>query len=309
MLPLVPIAGAAIAAGGLFGKKKSANNDALEAALREFSNIHQPGEEEMKAQLQQYVEAGVLTPEQAQTYLSGNTEFNNINLDPSTRAAQADALRQLSDISNQGGMTAIDKSRMMAINDEMGVANRGAQEAIVQNAQERGVGGSGLELAARLNAQQGAASNAARQGVDVAAAAQQRALEALTQKGNLGGQMRTQDYSQASAKAAAQDAINKFNTQNRQTVAGQNVDRVNAGQQFNLTNRQNVSNMNTATENDNRLRNADLKQRVFQNSLQVAAGKSGQYGKMAEADQAEADREAARRNALVGLGATMMGGK
>lgn len=309
MVAWAPIIGGAMAAQGMMGGGRGGNNGALEAALREFSNIKQPTAAEMEIELQKYVQAGLLTPEQAQTYLMGDTEMNNINVDPSTRSAQADALRQLSDISNQGGMTAIDKSRMMAINDEMNTANRGAQQAITQNAQERGVGGSGLELAARLNAQQGAAGNAARQGVDVAAAAQQRALEAISQKANLGGQMRGQDYQQAAAKAQARDAINQFNTQNRQTVAGQNVDRLNQGQQFNLGNKQTVANLNTSGENENRTRNANLKQQVFDNSVKIAAGKSGQYANIAAADQRDADREEARRNALIGLGGTLMGGK
>jgi len=56
--------------------------------------------------------------------------------------------------------------------------------------------------------------------LDVSAQAQSRALQALMQGGQLGGQIRQQDFGEQSEKAQAQDAINRFNTANRQQVSG-----------------------------------------------------------------------------------------
>jgi hypothetical protein len=298
-----------MAASSLLGKKKKGGIDPLALAMQEFSRIQAPTAEEMKIQLQQYVEAGVLTPEQAQTILMEDTAYNDIALDPGTREAQADALRQLSDISNQGGMTAIDRARMMEINDDMQTANRGAQQAITQNMAERGVSGSGAELAARLSGQQAASSNNARAGAEVAAEAQRRALEAIMAKGNLGGSMRGQDHQQAAAKAQARDAINQFNATNRQNVINSNVDRRTQANAANLGNKQNIMLMNTQAENENRLRDSDLKQRQFENQMNLARGKTGQLNQMSAAQEKEEDRDAAYRNALLGAGATMLGSK
>lgn len=307
MVAWAPIVGGAMAASSLLGKKKKGGIDPLALAMQEFSRIQAPSASEMEVELQKYIEAGVITPEQAQTILMGDSAYNDIALDPMTREAQADALRQLTEIGNQGGMTAIDRARMMEIQDQIGTTNRGNQQAITQNMAERGVTGSGIELAARLSGQQAASGDAARAGAEMAAAAQERALQALSAKANLGGTMRNQDYTQAADKAAARDAINQFNAQNRQNVVNANVDRRTQANVANLSNKQNIMNANTGAENENRIRNADLKQRVFENQMNLARGKTGQLNQMANLQEKDKDRDEAFRNALLGAGATILG--
>ena len=314
MVAWAPIVGASIAAAGMLGRGGGSGAEAkLQAAIAEFTRLEgrMPTAEEMQVVVQKFVEAGELTPSQAETVLLGPSAYEDINLDPTTRAAQADALRELGSIYNQGGLTASDKAKIMEIQDEIDTTNRGAQLAIGQNAAARGVGGSGLELAMRLNAQQQAATTGARRSTDVAALAEQRALEALMGKANLGAQMRGQDFGEASRIAEAKDAIARFNTGNRQSVINANVDRRNDAQKFNLTNRQNISNMNTAAENANRIRNADLKQREFDNRMNIAAGKTGQYQAQADLEEKRRQGDEAYRNALLGAGATILssGGK
>jgi hypothetical protein len=99
---------------------------------------------------------------------------------------------------------------------------RGAREAILQNANARGVGGSGLELAAQLQAQQSSADRNASESMQVNAMAQQRALQALMQGENMAGNLSREDLALQSQRAQAQDAINSFNTRNGQQVAGMN---------------------------------------------------------------------------------------
>ncbi len=54
------------------------------------------------------------------------------------------------------------------------------------------------------------------------------------QGGQLGGQMRSQDFGEQSSKAQAQDAISRFNAANSQSVQGQNVATKNTAQAANL---------------------------------------------------------------------------
>lgn len=159
------------------------------------------------------------------------------SLDPTARNAQLDALGQISNIYKQGGMTAIDKSRLQKIQDSAATQARGAREAIAQNAAMRGIGGSGLELAQSLQGQQAASDTAARQAIDVNSAAQQRALDAMQATGQLGGQISAQDLQ----RATAQDEIQKFNAGIRQQQYENDLARVNgmAGIYGNLANAEN----------------------------------------------------------------------
>jgi len=133
-------------------------------------------------------------------------------MDPTGRNATLAALQQMQDISTQGGMTAIDRSRLQKIQDQTQTQARGAREAIAENAARRGIGGSGFELAQSMLGQQSASDLAGRQAVDVNSAAQERALAAMQATGQLGGQVNQQDL----ARANALDAIKEFNTGVRQ---------------------------------------------------------------------------------------------
>ena len=92
---------------------------------------------------------------------------------------------------------------------------------------QRGVGGSGVELAARLGANQASADRMSRESDTLVQQAQQRAMDAMMNQANLGGQIRSQDYGEQSNLASARDAMNKFNTQttiyNKDPYDGRNL--------------------------------------------------------------------------------------
>lgn len=152
-----------------------------------------------------------LTAEDYRKYLvqQGKTELGKA---PKTgRDAQVAALQQLQGIANEGGLTGADRARLEQIKREEQIAEKGQRDAIVQNAQSRGVGGSGLEMAQQLAAQQGGATRASARDLGVADLAQQRALAAIQGSANVGTTIRSGDYQ----KASAQDAINQFNADYR----------------------------------------------------------------------------------------------
>lgn len=301
-VPLAISAGSALASK--FGKPK--RDDAAEKlrqmALAEFSRLDQerPSVDSMKVRLQELVSQGAFTPEEAQTILQENSAYEDIQLDPTARNAQLAALQSLMDVSESDGMSATSRAKLADINDEVMTAQRGARGAILQNAAERGVAGSGLELASQLGEQQAAATRASRQATDVHAAAEQAAYEALIAGANLGGQIRGQDYQVASDKAAATDAINRFNAANKQQVLSQNVDRRNMAQAANLAEKQRISDTNVANANANSVRNSELLQRDFENKAKIAAGKTGQLNSMSTENQNLSDRKRAYDGQIIG---------
>ncbi len=268
--------------------------------LQGFSNLTPPSPEELKVQLQQMVYRGDITPEMAQTVMQDPSKMNEIMTDPSAKSAQLQALQQLQGISTQGGMTATDKAQLGDIQSQQAQAERGTRGAIQQNAAERGISGSGLDLASEMANQQGSATRGNQAGLDVAAQAQQRALQAIQASGQLGGQIEGQNFGEAASKATAADAINKFNTQNRQSVQMANVAATNAANARNVETKQNVSDQNTGIANTQAMTNAQAHQTAYQDALSKASGVAGAENNIAAGQRTAAGQKLGFEGGLIG---------
>jgi hypothetical protein len=163
------------------------------------------------------------------------------------------------------------------------VKDRGARQAISDSMAQRGLGGSGMELQAQLQGQQAAGDRDAMSGLNIAAQAQDRALQAIQGSGQLASQYRNQDFQEQAARAKAQDAINEFNARNLQGVQHANVGYQNRAQEMNLENAQNIANKNVDLANKEQQYNKELLQKQFDNQLAVANGMSGQYARQGQA--------------------------
>jgi hypothetical protein len=185
-----------------------------------------------------YELAGILNPEQLQ-----ETELRNILRNEQARQAQLDVLGEYQDLS-QTGLTAVDRAALSEIQNQIATQERGQREAILQNMAQRGLSGSGTELAANLLAGQSASQRASQMGMDQAAQAQQARLQALGNVAQMGRGLEETDFERASREAQASDVINQFNTQNKISAQAQN-----------LANKQDV--MNLTNQQRNRLREAN----------------------------------------------------
>lgn len=226
-------------ASGVMGNqaRSKANRRAGESIQKAYDLIDQidvPSIQEQMLELERLYLSGQLTPEQEQAILQRRTELENIVSDPRLREAQMQVLSELDNIVASEGLDPVAQAQVNELRNELAQQERSSREAIIQNANRRGVGGSGLELAAQLSNQQGSATRAADAGFNIAAQAQQRALDALTQKGQTASDLRTQDYNQQRDLAQAQDVINQFNTNQRSQAQQRNIDRLNQAQEFNI---------------------------------------------------------------------------
>lgn len=284
-----------------FGASDKAR-DANDAAAAQFDGMTPPELEQLK--LQQMVLQGVITPEDAQTYLAQQSQLGGISLDPKLQKAQDDALASLQDIAQNKGITDMDRAQLAQIANEENVTAKGAREAILQNAQARGAGGSGMEILAQLQNAQDSATRKSQRDTQVAGTAQQRALQALQSAGQMGGQMQDASFGRQAQVAAANDAINKFNVQNQQQVALANTGAKNQAQSANLAASQNVANNNTQIANQQQQYNQNLGQQNFDNQYKIAAGKSGALANQAKTYSDEATGNKQLIGTLVGAGAT-----
>lgn len=162
-----------------------------------------------------------------------NVDANTIKEDPALRQKQMDVLNNLQDISNGKISAQRDLDRYKAIQDANSMA-QARDQAALQQAQARGVGGGGLEFIMRQQSGQDAANRL--QQADMSSAAQ-AALERLQATGQLQSglsNLRGQDFNTNQENT---NIINKFNllnsTRNQEALDKQAMLR-NEAQQFNM---------------------------------------------------------------------------
>lgn len=269
----------------IFKGPKNVMGGYIQSGINELNKVQAPDIETLKIKLDQLVQQGVITPEQAQAQLVQGNAYDDVSVNPEARGAQMSALEELQSQISNGGLTAVDQSRIQHTLDDVNNTERGQQQSIMEDAHRRGVSGSGIELANRLMSQQHAADTAGRQGMDIAAMAQQAKMDALKSAASIGGQVESQDYSEQAQKAAAQNTINQFNATNQQQVTLANIAANNAAQEANLREKQRVADANTSNENANRARNSGLIQNDYDNKLSKATAVSNLLGQQGTAAQ------------------------
>ena len=278
--------GAAIGAGvgalgALYGsqqasaQEKAAEDAALaqqQAIQAQLAAIGVPSVQAQQIALQQYPTPSQLAASQVQ----------NVSYNPQQQAVQQQALAQLQGISQAGGMDAQAKSALQDSINRTGVQEQGNAQALQQQAQRRGMAGSGMQMVSQQMNAQNAANQNQNAGLQTAAQAQQRGLQALAQGTNLSQSMGNQDLNLQLQKAQSADAVNKFNTMNNNAVAQQNVG---------LTNQQEMA-------------NKALIQQNYQNQLnKVSAGQGAATNAgniMMQSGQQQAGTTAAQYQALGG---------
>ena len=275
------ILGSVLGAGASSGDKSQAAHFGGQA-YQDILNAGAPPDLAKQIYLQQYGSAGTLTPTQEQNINAGQSQMMGISEDPQTRAAQVQALNLLSQRAS-GGLNPEDMAKFNQLQQQAQSDAQAKQQQIMQNFAARGQGGGGAELSALLANQQGSANRESEGGMQLGAQASQNALQAALQSGQLGGQLRSQDFGQASAKAQAQDMMNRFNVQNQVAQQQRNVQAQNQAQQYNLTQNQNIANANTQQNNNNQYYQNQMAQQQWQDQMARANALSG-------ADWAQANR-------------------
>lgn len=207
----------AAGAGGLGASIGTALGTAIGMAIAQ-------GDFEKARQLQAQAleQLSKLTPEQLGQVRAevGESAFKNMTEPPEGRAAQMRALQRLESMGM--GETPEDAAAYARAQAEAAQVERGLRQAALQRLAQRGAGAtSGVALAAQQEAAQQATQLAATRGLEQAAEARRRALEAIRSASGAAGQLRSADYQAAAERARAQDIINQFNAQQRMRQAEQ----------------------------------------------------------------------------------------
>jgi hypothetical protein len=283
---------------------KIAAQTAKNAADR-FTNLEDPDYEAMRLALQEFQLTGKMTPQLEQMIQQQESGMNHLQpVDPRLQQAEMDALSTLANISNNGGLDAQARLGMEQARMQNATEARGARQANLTNAAQRGVLGSGLEFVGNQVADQNAANRNYMMGLQQAAGANERDLQALQSMTGLSNTMQNRQFSQDSAKAQAQDAINRFNAQMSGDIQQRNIAANNSAQASNLANQQRIADANTTLRNTQQQYNKGISQQKFSNDLEKARGAAGLTSAQMGAQQAQGAATAA---ALGGIGQTLAG--
>ena len=254
--------------GGVAGYLMGSDDESggmYDSLLAEARNLPLPVLKEYYPEL--YRQVVSLNPDLETSVELGPSEMAGVATDPALRQAQLNALSKLQEVGDAGGRDAQFLADQSRLESDINTNLQGQQGAIEQNLATRGLSGGMSEMVSKNINAQGAANRQAQMAMDSKAQAEQRALQALMQSGQLGGQMQAQDFGQQSAKAQAADNIAKFNAQNRQQVLSNNVAIKNNAQLNNANNAQNTANQNVGLRNEAQQYNQSLDQQNFNNQL------------------------------------------
>lgn len=254
--------------GGIFGSSQADKARQLqEQQAQAIQGIKIPTLEEQQLLLERLQRGESLTPAEMQAAQIDRSAFEDISSDPRLKQSQMDALSSLQGISNSGGLMLGDQANLQKLLGQASTDDKGRRDAIQQQMQERGMAGSGLELAQKLSSAQDASTRQNQAATDTAAQAQQNALQALMQGGQLGGQIRGQDFDQQARAAQARDSIAQFNAQNSQQANLQNTQNRQAANEYNTGRANQVLDQNTGISNQQQTINKGLIQSQFNNQL------------------------------------------
>ena len=205
---------------------------------------------------------GNFTPEELQA-----TGLPSGVINQAMRQKQLQAIGGVEELS-QTGLSAIDRAALTEIQNQIATQERGQRESILQNMAQRGLSGSGQELAAQLQASQSASQQASTQGMQQAAQAQRARMDALTNLSNMATGIESTDFQRQAQKAQAQDVINQFNTQNRNVAGLRNLQTQQDLATMNAQERNRIAQANIDLENQQRLQNK-VKRPLAQYGLQT----------------------------------------
>lgn len=301
-----PVVGSLL--GGLFGSDERSEADRLsQQALAEYLGISVPDIEKMKLDLDLYQSQGELTPELQALFEQGNSNLENVSIDPRYQQNQLAALESIAGFAS-GNLTPADLAGFELAKRDASSYDQAKQQQILSEMQQRGQGGSGAELIARLNSTQSSADRLQQAELEQARIQQQGRMQALQQQSNIAGQLRTQDYNEQSDLAQAQDAISRFNTQAKTNQNANNTNVANNAMQYNLGNKQRISESNVGLLNSEQQFNKGLYQKDFNNRMDLANSRSAALtGRATEKRRQAADEAGMYATIGQGAGAAIAG--
>ncbi len=164
------------------------------------------------------------------------------------RQAQMDALKKFMQV-GEGGFDPEYAQKVQEASRSAQTEAQGRQGALMDTYARRGLGGSGLELAAQLGSNSQAMDRLASSNQQAATDSYKNQLQALAQGAGLGGDIRNQDQSLQAQNASIINSFNQRMSSQQQNWEQQRADALNQAQVQNLSNKQKIADTNVNNSN------------------------------------------------------------
>jgi hypothetical protein len=153
----------------------------------------------------------------------GPTAMEGVHSDPSQRQSELETLGELRDLFEHGGFNLEDRAALNEAMNRSNVIGSAQRHALAGEYAQRGQLGSGARLAMGNMDAQGAANRSSQAAQDVSARGEARRQGAMRDYADLAAHIRGQDFSEASARANAHDAADRWNAGARENAAKYNA--------------------------------------------------------------------------------------
>jgi hypothetical protein len=162
--------------------------------------------------------------------------------------AEKKALRRFMDI-GEGDFDPVYQQRVKEARDRAQSEAQSRGASITQDFARRGIGGSGMELAAKMGASSQAMDRNAQMGMQAESQAYQNQLQALAQGASLGGQIQDRDIGLQSKNASIINDFNQRMSRRHQQWNQMRADQLNAADLRNIQEAQRIADQNTMSRN------------------------------------------------------------
>lgn len=273
---------------------------AINQILAKLDAVGMPPDQSAALVLEQFQQAGILTPQLEQMVAEQSSALSKIKSDSGLRDTQMKALSQMSKY-GKAGLTPEERAQMNQSRQSVQRDLEAKNQQITQEMQARGMGGAGQEMAQRLLASQAGADRASEEGDRISSLAQQRALQAIAQSSQMAGNLRQQDFGEEAAKADAQDQMQRFNINNQMAINQRNTGSANQAQAANLGNKQELANKNVSGANNEKYARLGRERQGWLDKLNYAQAYQSPLMARGNVD-AETEMQKGRRAAAIGEG-------
>tara|TARA_Y100001956_G_scaffold71881_1_gene76973 strand:- start:1794 stop:2807 length:1014 start_codon:yes stop_codon:yes gene_type:complete len=284
----IPLLGS-VFAGEKLQDASSGAGAAYNEGLKYLEDVQIPNIIDQYVDWQNLVQQGHLTYDQAADIKADPSKLRDFVGNEIYEDAAKQGLSQLQEIA-ESGLTTSDLAALEDIRQRVATQERGAREAILQGARQRGISGSGLEMSASLAAQQSGADRRALESLLAAGRGEDRRMGAAQRAAQLGSQLRGQEFGEAQTRSEADRLIDQFNKQMQFRTQSDNLGRAERARFQNMADRRRAEEINAMNKYRANVRNADLTQQRFQNQLSKGQALMGGHGGVAASSDAQTDR-------------------
>jgi hypothetical protein len=186
-----------------FATADKANSEMQQAYAQMLANL--------QARMGDYDALGTAGYSDVAPQMLGPSALEGIQGDPASRQAELEALAALADLADRGGLSLGDQTALNRIEGTLNQNDVARRKGLANEFAARGQLGAGAQLGMSLDAQQNAAQNANMRAEGIAGQAQDRAMQAILEKGRMSGAMSDRDYARKANAARARDAIEARN--------------------------------------------------------------------------------------------------